>query len=151
MSQCVVRVEDTDTRLKDPPHYSLPQNSEIKCFMCTMLKNEQVCLSHLFHLTSHFVETHATLHSWVHRVWRIMVPSKLLGILDPFKMKAGQSLNIYGNTHPTQRHSLAHINPQQFCHKNQSCKQVIAGKECTCNLTFCEGIFILKQCIKIHY
>jgi len=44
-------------------------------------------LSHLFYLTSHFAETHATLHRWVERVGRIAVPSYLPGILEPFKMK----------------------------------------------------------------
>ena len=47
-------------------------------FYVYCLKKRNRFLSHLFYLTSHFVETHATLRSWVHRVWRIVVPSYLL-------------------------------------------------------------------------
>jgi len=101
------------------PCYSLPRNSEILCLMCIMLKKGTSFISHLFCLTSHFGETHATLRSWVKRVLTIVVPSCLPGLLEPFKMKTVRSLNTSGNTHP-QCHSPAHANPQQFCQKNLS-------------------------------
>ena len=131
------------TSQRPQPRYSLPRNSEI--LMCIMLKKGTSFLSHLFYLTSRFAETQATLRSWVKRVGRIVVPSYFPGLLEP------------SSTHPETliQHSVTAQHTQILSNSarrtSQSCKQVTAGNECTCNLTFCEGIFMLKWCNKIHY